>query len=83
MGRWTNAESEELYQIRNWGGGCFSANERGHLAMCPPGMPSGMDLKVLVDDLQRRGISLPILLRFTDLRRRTHRFSPSSTVSSA
>ena len=67
MGRWTNAESEELYQIRNWGGGCFSANERGHLAMCPPGMPAGMDLKVLVDDLQRRGISLPILLRFTDL----------------
>jgi arginine decarboxylase len=91
MARWTNAESEELYQIPAWGGGYFRVNDRGHLAMTPPssasppsGGPapapgdraeqarsssasSGIDLKTLVDDLQKRGISLPILLRFTDL----------------
>ena len=68
MGRWTNAESEEMYQIRAWGGGWFGANDKGHLAISPPGTATaGIDLKVLVDDLQRRGISLPILLRFTDL----------------
>ncbi len=76
MARWTNAESEEIYQIRAWGGGWFGANDKGHLAIAPPrtaGAPAGgataggIDLKVLVDDLQRRGVSLPILLRFTDL----------------
>ena len=67
MGRWTNAESEELYQIPQWGNGYFRVNERGHLVMQPPGANTGIDLKALVDDLKKRRISLPILLRFTDL----------------
>jgi arginine decarboxylase len=67
MGRWTNAESEELYQIRQWGNGYFRVNDRGHLVMQPTGATTGIDLKALVDDLKKRRISLPILLRFTDL----------------
>ena len=67
MARWTVAESEELYQIPHWGNGYFKVNDKGNLTMTPPGASAGIDMKVLVDDLQKRGIALPILLRFTDI----------------
>ncbi|MEQ1503175.1 MAG: biosynthetic arginine decarboxylase [Myxococcota bacterium] len=67
MARWTTADSEDLYQIRAWGQGWFSVNEGGNLVMAPPGQTAGVDLKVLVDDLKRRGIALPVLIRFSDL----------------
>ena len=67
MSSWTVAESEELYQIGAWGQGFFHANHQGHLVMTPPGRTRGIDLKALIDDLQRRGIDMPVLLRFSDL----------------
>jgi arginine decarboxylase len=67
LARWTTADSEELYQIPAWGLGWFRVNESGNLAMCPPGASGGVDLKLLVDDLKRRGIALPVLIRFSDL----------------
>jgi arginine decarboxylase len=67
MARWTAADSEELYNVQGWGQGYFRVGDKGNLEMKPPGSTSGIDLKALVDDLQRRGIALPILLRFTDL----------------
>jgi arginine decarboxylase len=69
MARWTPADSEELYNVLGWGAGFFRVNAAGNVAMTPPGLPStrAIDLKILIDDLQRRGIQLPILVRFTDL----------------
>ena len=69
MARWTTADSDELYNIPAWGLGYFKTNDKGNLSMVPPGHPDtkGIDLKALVDDLQRRGIEMPILIRFTDL----------------
>src|SRR5688572_29967908 len=67
MARWTVADSEELYQIPAWGQGWFSVNDKGNLMMSLPGQAGGVDLKVLVDDLKRRGIALPVLIRFSDL----------------
>jgi arginine decarboxylase len=67
LARWTTADSEELYQIPAWGLGWFKVNDAGNLSMCPPGATGGVDLKILVDDLKRRSIALPVLIRFSDL----------------
>jgi len=69
--KWTIADSTETYEIRTWGTPFFGVNERGHVAIHPDG-PSGpsADLKELVDEVRRRGIGLPLLLRFTDILRK-------------
>ncbi len=68
MRKWTTADSAELYGIPNWGREFLKINDHGHLTVAPAGSGGlSLDLKALVDDLQRRDIGLPILVRFTDL----------------
>src|SRR5436305_438371 len=68
--RWTIADSAELYSIRNWGLNYFGINNQGRLLVTPAGESKGsIDLKELVDELLRRGISTPLLIRFNDLLR--------------
>lgn len=67
---WNTAEADETYGVRNWGKGYFGINKNGHLTVIPSKEPNkAIDLKDLVDQLQARGIQLPILLRFTDILR--------------
>ncbi len=70
MRHWSVRDSMELYNIQNWGLGFFGINDLGNMTVHPrgPGGPS-LDLKALVDELQRRGIALPILIRFSDILR--------------
>jgi arginine decarboxylase len=67
---WTVQDAMELYNVRNWGSPFFSINPAGNACVHPQG-PSGptVDLKQVVDELQRRGIQLPILIRFSDILR--------------
>ena len=66
--RWTTAEAAELYDVASWGKGYFSVGKNGHLWVHPDKEPArGIDLKELVDNLQLRGISLPILIRFGEI----------------
>ncbi len=67
-GVWTIADALETYGIRNWSSGYFGVNDKGHVVVHPDG-PSGptADLKELVEEVSRRGIELPLLLRFTDI----------------
>ena len=64
MRAWTVKDSAELYNIQNWGAGYFRVNEQGHIEVTPGVRPGGIDLQTLVEDLEARGIQLPILLRF-------------------
>ena len=67
---WTTADATELYEIARWGKGYFTIGENGQVKVHPTKDPSrSIDLKQLVDDLQRRGISLPTLIRFRDILR--------------
>jgi arginine decarboxylase len=68
--RWTIADSLDTYGIGNWGAGYFGINDKGNVCVHPagPATPS-FDLKELVDEVRRRGISLPLLIRFTDVLR--------------
>ncbi|HMO25487.1 MAG TPA: hypothetical protein PKB10_04395, partial [Tepidisphaeraceae bacterium] len=65
---WTPRDSAALYGIANWGGGYFSVNDAGHVAVHPTARPDQtIDLKQLVDELRTRDIQLPCLIRFTDI----------------
>src|SRR5271169_5587921 len=66
--RWTTAEAGELYDVASWGKGYFSVGQNGHLWVHPNKETARrIDLKELVDNLQLRGISLPLLIRFGEI----------------
>src|SRR5262249_10765041 len=68
--KWTVQDAAETYGIRHWSKGYFGINKLGHVTVHPNKRPDqAIDLKDLVDQLQTRGIQLPILLRFTDILR--------------
>jgi arginine decarboxylase len=70
MEKWKIQDAVETYGVRNWGKGYFTINKAGHVQVHPTKrMDRFVDLKELVDQLQARGIQLPILLRFTDILR--------------
>jgi len=65
---WTTADATELYEIARWGRDYFSIGDNGQVKVHPSKDPKrSIDLKQLVDDLQRRGINLPALIRFSDI----------------
>jgi arginine decarboxylase len=66
---WSVARSAELYQVRGWGEPYFSINERGTVEVTPdPEKPNRkIDLHELVQDLEARGLDLPLLIRFSDV----------------
>jgi arginine decarboxylase len=65
---WSVHDASELYEVARWGNGYFAVNAAGHVQVHPTKEPSrAIDLKELVDRLQLRGISLPVLIRFTDI----------------
>jgi arginine decarboxylase len=66
--RWTVADSAETYAVRAWGGGYFGINESGNVQVTPGGPArAAIDMKELVDEVKRRGIGLPLLIRFSDI----------------
>src|SRR5262252_1471215 len=67
--RWTVADSIETYMVRSWGGQYFDVNSSGHCAVRPSGGPESIDLKELVDEVRKRGIGLPLLVRFPEILR--------------
>jgi arginine decarboxylase len=66
--RWTTTDAGELYDVAAWGKGYFSIGENGHVWVHPTKEPNRrIDLKELVEKLELRGISLPILIRFAEI----------------
>ena len=66
--RWSIQDSAELYQVPYWGRPYFGVNNKGHLTCMPRGPEGGeIDFKELVDDLCRRGIDPPLLVRFNEI----------------
>jgi arginine decarboxylase len=66
--RWVTADAAELYDVAAWGKGYFSVGSNGHLWVHPNKDPNrSIDLKELIEKLELRGISLPILIRFGEI----------------
>src|SRR5262245_36140434 len=61
LDKWKIQDAVETYGIRNWSKGYFGVNKHGHVTVHPNKKPDqAIDLKDLVDQLQARGIQLPI-----------------------
>ncbi len=67
MRKWRIEDSAELYNINGWGLKYFSINDKGHVAVTPREGSASVDLKELMDELQVRDVTSPILLRFPDI----------------
>ena len=67
MRKWRIEDSEELYNIPGWGRNYFSVNEKGHITVTPRAGYVSVDLKDVMDELQVRDVSAPVLLRFPDI----------------
>ncbi len=67
MRKWRIEDSSELYNVPGWGRDYFKINESGHVEVTPrEGCPS-VDLKELMDELQLRDVTAPVLVRFPDI----------------
>jgi arginine decarboxylase len=66
--KWTVGDSGEVYGVKSWGNNYFSINDAGNVQSHPAGVDGArIDLKELVDEVARRGIGLPLLIRFSDI----------------
>lgn len=62
-------ETMQTYGIENWGAGFFDVNKKGNLIVHPAedDTVAAADVKEVIDDLVRRGVKLPVILRFPQL----------------
>lgn len=67
MRKWKIDDSAELYNINGWGLKYFSVNDKGHVAVTPREGYASVDLKEVMDELQVRDVTSPVLLRFPDI----------------
>ena len=61
-------QTSEIYGIGNWGADYFGVNRKGNLIVYSPENENlSADVKEIIDDLRKRGIGTPVLLRFPQL----------------
>ena len=66
--QWTIDQSAETYSINNWGGGFFTINDQGRVSVRPCLSKNiELDLYEIALSLSERNLSLPVLVRFTDI----------------
>ncbi len=65
---WTARDSLDLYNIPAWGTGYFDVSPEGHLIVRPRrDGGASVDLFRLASEIGASGLSLPVLVRFTDI----------------
>lgn len=68
MSEWTAKRSADLYRVDAWGAGFFSVSSEGNLLVHPRRSDDArIDVPKLVEELGRRGLRRPILIRFSDI----------------
>lgn len=67
MRKWRIEDSAELYNVNGWGLKYFSINDKGHMQVTPYEGSAAVDLKEVMDELQLRDVTSPVLLRFPDI----------------
>ena len=66
--KWTIQDSTELYSIDTWGHPYFSINKAGDIAVSPVyNSKTEKDIHSIVEEVKKRKIQLPCLIRFQDL----------------
>ena len=68
---WSIQKARDTYNIAHWGGGYFDINAKGHLVCRPDARAeqSGIDMFELSREIKSAGLSLPVLVHFSDILR--------------
>lgn len=67
---WSVKDAEELYAVESWADGFFFVNAAGHAAVKPfRDRELAIDVVDVLDEVLRRGVTGPLLLRFQDVLR--------------
>jgi len=67
---WRIDDARDLYQLPAWSDGFFGINEAGHVCVTPlEDQGLAIDILHVVEEARRRGIALPLLIRFQDILR--------------
>jgi arginine decarboxylase len=61
------ASARELYNIEHWGHGYFDINDNGEIVVTPLPDHSSINLYELAQTFTAQGLSLPVLVRFSDI----------------
>lgn len=65
---WTILQSIQTYAINFWGDGYFSINDQGNVSVKPSAdKATELDLYEIAQSLGEKNLSLPVLVRFTDI----------------
>ena len=68
MSAWSPEQSAALYGVDAWGASFFSVAPSGHLRVHPRlAKGEAIDVPLLVEELGRRGLRQPMLIRFSDV----------------
>jgi arginine decarboxylase len=67
----SSTEVCELYNVKRWGSGYFSVNDRGHLCVLPERREDGprIDFMEVINEIREQKISFPAVIRFQDILR--------------
>ena len=68
---WSIQKARDAYNIAHWSGGYFDINGKGHLVCRPDARIEhpGIDMFELSREIKAVGLSLPVLVRFSDILR--------------
>lgn len=64
----SDMSQSDIYGVGQWGSELITIMDNGHIGLCHPfhTHSAPTDLRLIVDNLQKRGITTPVLLRVTD-----------------
>ena len=69
MQNWNTDKARKTYNVKHWSEGYFDINDQGHVLARPDSnLPeTTIDLPILINEIKKTGLALPVLLRFTDI----------------
>ena len=63
----TTLSLEHYYHIEHWGDGYFAMNDKGEIIVRKHPNDEGVTLLAIIQEAERSGLTLPILIRFNDI----------------
>ncbi len=66
---WTIEDARNVYNVENWSEGYFDINQQGELVAKLSAAKKEVAFPLLVESLKRAGLTLPVLVRFSDILR--------------
>jgi len=64
MSDWTIERARQTYSVPHWSEGYFDVAEDGRVVVRAQGEGAAIALADVVDEAERRGLKLPLLMRF-------------------